>query len=111
MALQYVTEQQMDELLASIERRNAALAAALPDEAACLRAAFAAWERLQALGWKDIIYCPKDGTVFDSISAGSTGIHDCHYQGEWPDGRWWVHDGGDLWPAHPIMFRLKRGGE
>lgn len=43
----------------------------------------------------------------DSISFGSTGIHPAHYDGEWPDGRWWVHDAHDLWPGDPVMVRKR----
>lgn len=102
-----VSEEVFAALLAEIERHKAVLARAMPDEHACLKVMFAAWERLRELGWREIMYCPKDGTIFDSISAGSTGIHDCHYEGKWPNGRWWVFDGGDLWPASPIMWRAK----
>jgi hypothetical protein len=104
---QEVDQKTFDDLMADIERRKAERAAKLPDEQACIDAAFEAWLRLKELGWNDIIYCPKDGTIFSSISAGSTGIHDTHYQGEWPDGSWWVFDGGDLWPAHPTMWKPK----
>lgn len=68
---------------------------------------FDAYDRLRRLGWREIEYCPKDGTVFEAIEAGSTGVHDCHYDGEWPTGYWWVHAPGDLYPSHPILFRLK----
>lgn len=65
---------------------------------------------LESMGWRDIIYCPKDGTVFDAIEFGSTGIHACHYEGKWPIGSWWIHeDSGDLSPSRPIMFRLRSG--
>jgi hypothetical protein len=67
---------------------------------------FAAYQKLRALGWNDAVYCPKDGTVFETIEAGSTGIHRTHYSGQWPDGSWWVHDAGDLWPSRPTLFRL-----
>lgn len=64
-----------------------------------------AYMKLRANGWREIIYCPKDGTVFEVLEAGSTGIHKCHYAGEWPTGIWWTHDSGDLWPSRPILFR------
>lgn len=102
-----VTKETFDELLASIEADEAARAARMPDEYAALMQMQDAYTRLKALGWKDAIYCPKNGTIFDAIEAGSTGIHDCHYMGEWPDGGWWTHDGSDLWPSRPILFRLK----
>ena len=68
---------------------------------------FEAYQDLKRLGWNDAIYCPKDGTWFDAIEAGSTGIHNCQYQGQWPNGGWWVAD-GDVWPSRPILFRLRQ---
>lgn len=97
-------------VLARIERRQMASAEAMPTDDAALQVMFAAFERLRALGWREAMYCPKGGTVFDSISAGSTGIHPCHYDGEWPKGSYWVNDGGDLWPANPILFRPRPEG-
>lgn len=69
---------------------------------------FDAYRSLRALGWQDAIYCPKDGTVFEVIEVGSIGIHDCHYEGKWPDGTWWVHNNNDLYPSRPSLFRLKK---
>lgn len=54
----------------------------------------------------DAIYCPKDGSTFEIIEVGSTGIFRAHYHGEWPTGGWLAEDGGDLWPSHPCLFRL-----
>lgn len=79
----------------------------MPDDAVAISAMFEAYDRLRELGWQSIIYCPKDGTVFDAIEAGSTGIHPCHYDGEWPQGSFWLHDGGDLWPGRPVLFKLR----
>lgn len=75
-----------------------------PEEAAALNDLFAAYQRLKALGWNDAVYCPKDGTKFAAIEAGSTGVHLADYQGEWPSGGWWVYD-GDIWPSRPILFK------
>lgn len=96
-----------EQLEAHFKAEDKRLAREMPDEATALRVMFDAWKRLKQLGWNDIDYCPKDGSVFDSISAGSTGIHPCHYEGTWPKGSWWVFDGGDVWPARPILFRNK----
>lgn len=76
-----------------------------PEERALLGELFKPYEALTKLGWQDIIYCPKDGTEFLSISAGSTGVHRCHYDGEWPKGCWWVLEAGDMWPARPILWK------
>lgn len=94
-------------LEAAFERRDADQAARMPDDKAALDQMQDAYTRLKKLGWRDAIYCPKDGTEFDVIEAGSTGIFPCHYEGDWPNGCWWVSDGGDLWPSRPILYRLK----
>ncbi len=65
-----------------------------------------AFQELKRLGWNDAMYCPKDGTHFDVIEAGSTGIHDANYEGKWPTGSWWIYD-GDISPSRPILFRLR----
>jgi len=60
---------------------------------------------LKSLGWADAIYCPKDGSLFLAIEAGSTGVFPCSYKGEWPHGRWWTEADGDLWPSQPILWK------
>ncbi len=92
----------------SAEERRRDRAEAMPDERSALVAMFEAFQRLKELGWSEAIYCPKDGTVFDAIEAGSTGIHDCHYIGEWPNGSWELIGDGDLWPSRPILWRPKQ---
>ncbi len=99
-------KREADALLAAVEHRKVVRAEQMPDERSAISAMFEAWLRLKELGWNDAIYCPKDGTHFDAIEAGSTGIHDCAYEGKWPDGRWWLYD-GDIWPSRPILFRLR----
>jgi len=66
----------------------------------------AMWEHFQALkklGWNDTMYAPRDGSEFLSISAGSTGVHECVRH---DDGHFWIYD-GDLWPASPILWKKK----
>lgn len=95
-----------DDILARVEARKQARAEAMPDVQAALNTMRDAWLRLKELGWREAIYCPKDGSEFDAIEAGSTGIFRCYYSGEWPKGCWWALDGGDVWPSRPILFRL-----
>jgi hypothetical protein len=102
-----MTEKEALSLFERADAEKAQRAADMPNDKAALSAMFTGYQRLEELGWRDAIYCPKDGTVFDAIEPGSTGIHDCHYMGEWPNGSWWVHEAGDLWPSHPCLFRLK----
>ena len=99
-------QNEADALMADIEAAKAKRAEDMPDEAAALSQMLDAHQRLKELGWSEAIYCPKDGTIFDAIEAGSSGIHKCHYSGQWPDGSWWIHSHGDLWPSRPILFRL-----
>jgi hypothetical protein len=98
-------DEKLDDILEKIEADEKARAEKMPDERAAILQMFEAVQRLKELGWNDAIYCPKDGSEFDAIEAGSTGIHRCHYDGEWPNGHWWVADNGDLWPSRPILFR------
>lgn len=79
----------------------------MPTEADALSVMFQAYQRLRELGWREAVYCPNDGSIFNAIEAGSTGIHDCSYEGEWPGGRWWLYGDGDIWPSRPILFKEK----
>jgi len=94
-----------EELLAKMEEAKQRRVALMPDEKSAIHMLFEAWKRLKELGWAEAIYCPKDGSVFDAIEAGSTGIHKCTYEGVWPSGTWWVSAHGDLWPSRPILYR------
>lgn len=78
-----------------------------PDEQTALREISRAMQRLRDFGWSDGIYCPKDGSEFEIIEAGSTGVFRCRYDGEWPDGMWMTFDDCDVYPSSrpPLMFR------
>lgn len=102
-----LTSSEANEILASIEAATARRQELMPDEQAAIAMFFEAWLRLKELGWRDAVYCPKDGSWFDAIEPGSTGVHTCHYSGEWPKGSWWVSDHGDLYPSRPALFREK----
>lgn len=103
----YATEEQAAAIMKSLERDQKQRIADMPTEKAAIHELFLIWQRLEELGWRSPIYCPKDGTVFEVIEFGSTGIFDCVYEGEWPKGSWWAFDGGDMWPCRPALFRLK----
>lgn len=100
-----LTADEAGEIMKEIDAARERRAAAMPDERSAIDAMFEAWQRLKELGWKEAIYCPKDGTTFDAIEAGSSGIQTCYYEGKWPNGHWWVMDEGDLWPSRPILYR------
>lgn len=98
-------KREADALLARIEASDQQRKASMPDEQSAINALFNAWLRLKDFGWNDACYCPKDGSMFSVLEAGSTGIHEAHYQGEWPNGCHWIHADGDLWPSRPILFK------
>ena len=100
-----LTRAEAEEMFAAVDAAKKRRAEMMPDEKAARALFFEAWLRLKEFGWREAIYCPKDGSEFQAIEAGSTGIHRCHYAGEWPKGSWWVVD-GDVWPSHPVLFRL-----
>lgn len=79
----------------------------MPTEQDALNVMWDAFSRLRSLGWREIMYCPKDGSTFLVIEPGSTGIFECTYQGDWPTGTWWTLDAGDQWPSRPILFKPK----
>ena len=109
-----IHKDEADTLWASIEAHRAERAVRLPDERTAILAMFDAYGRLRELGWREACYCPKDGTPFDVIEPGSTGIHPCFYSGEWPTGYFMVGEGIDCGPSSPILFRqstLRTGGK
>lgn len=106
-----LTRAEADAILEACDAAKAQRANDMPDVATALKAFNAAHTRLKELGWQEAIYCPKDGSAFEVIEAGSSGIHIAHYEGEWPTGSWWVRDGGDLWPSRPVLWRKERPPE
>lgn len=79
-----------------------------PEEVEALRQIADAVDTLKRLGWRDAVYCPKDGSTFLVVEAGCTTVFPCRYRGEWPKGSWWVQHAGDEWPSRPILFRPMR---
>lgn len=100
-----VSKDEWDAMEVADLKEKMARSALVPTEQDAINLMFECWQRLKELGWREAIYCPKDGTEFDAIEAGSTGIHRCFYSGEWPTGHWYVADHDDLWPSRPIMYR------
>lgn len=105
--IRQVSDEEFAKLEAHIEAKKAERAEKMPDEKAAIEQMFEAWLRLKELGWNEAVYCPKDGSMFSVVEAGSTGIHQCNYTGEWPDGKWWVYD-GDVWPSRPVLWRPRK---
>lgn len=100
-----------DEAKALWDATEAAQAKAItdfPDEQTALREISRAMQRLRDFRWRDGIHCPKDGSEFEIIKAGSTGIFRCQYDGQWPDGMWLTFADDDIYVSSrpPLMFRL-----
>ena len=100
-----LTSDEAEALWRNVEAADADRKARIPDQSTALNLMMDAFTRLKDMGWREAIYCPKDGSEFEVIEAGSTGIHRCIYQGKWPDGGWWILDDGDIWPSRPMLFR------
>lgn len=75
------------------------------EEKAALAVMADGYQQLKGLGWREIIYCPKDGSTFLAIEAGSTGVFPCSYNGEWPNGHWRAYHSGDVWPSRPCLWK------
>lgn len=101
----YPSQEGGDRCTDAFGARDSFYAALMPTEQDAIRVLHAAYERLKALDWNDPIYCPKDGSEFDVIEPGSTGIFPCRYEGEWPTGSWWIYSEGDASPSRPILYR------
>ena len=99
-----VSKETFDALLSVIDQEKAERASSMPDEHAALMVLFSAYRRLIDIGWRNGIYAPRDGTTFQTIELGSTGIHDCSFDGTYFN----FCDGGDIYPSSskPHMFRL-----
>ena len=101
-----VSKEQWDALIASIEAGRKHRADMMPTEQDAIAVMFKAWERLKELGWREAAYAPRDGRTLEFIEAGSTGVHVGHRDEKYT----WLHDAGDLWPSHPILFREAAAG-
>lgn len=89
----FATEAQAAEILAALRQRDEERQRLLPTTLAALEHMQVGRERLRAMGWRDGIYCPKDGTPFAAIQFGSTGIFIGRYAGIWPTQGYVVVDG------------------
>lgn len=96
-----MSAEEIEKMIADIERKAAERRERIPDTQAALRLMFDCCERLKELGWRDMIYAPKDMRAEQVITWGSTGI----FAAQWMGSSWFVEDGGDLWPSDPLMYQ------
>ena len=65
-----------------IENEKNERASKLPDSLACLSAISQAKNRMRELGWREGVYCPRNGETFAVSQIGSTGM----WSGHWSPG-------------------------
>jgi hypothetical protein len=102
-----LTRAEADVLLAAVDKAKKERAERMPTEKDAVIALWEAWQRLHELGWRDGIYCPKDGSHFQAITLGSTGIFDCVCEGEWPDCTWTIFYERDAYPSSQAPALIK----
>ena len=100
----YATEEQARQIMAALDADKAKGIDEMPDIEHALRVFTRAYRRLIDLGFREIIYHPKDGSTFEVIEPGSTGIFPCQFWTEPTRGSFWImQDGGS--PSHPVLWR------
>lgn len=100
----YATEEQANEIMRSLEEMKKLRVDQMPTQEAALDVLMAAYTRLKDLGWKEIIYHPKDGSTFEVIEPGSTGVFLCQYWESPTRGSFWIMEDG-VSPSHPVLWR------
>jgi hypothetical protein len=106
-----ITREQADALWAAAEAEQQARAKDMPTEEDAVRAMCRAYQRLRELGWKETMYRSSERFGMQRIiEPGSSGIHEGRYDGEWPDGSWWLYD-GDVWPSQPCLAKDRSDGD
>ena len=106
-------QSEADALWEAVERDRLEREAQMPDSLSALTLACSAQIRLRDLGWREGVYCPKDGSQFAIIMWGSTGIHSGHYMGKWPEGHIYCGDflyrpDGVMWKATSALTATER---
>ena len=105
-----ITAREAQKLLGAAARMREARAIRMPDEKAAIDAMWDAYQRLKELGWKEPPYLRQHPLGLVGIEPGSTGLHPFEYQGEWPDGKWFLAADGGCYST-PLLVRPRRAGE
>lgn len=92
-----------DAIFAACEAADKKRRDQMPDSMAAISTLHDAITRLRDEGWREGIYCPKDGSEFAVIEFGSTGIFSGVYMGQWPKG--YVIMGGCSTDPHGILWK------
>jgi hypothetical protein len=97
-----MTPEQAEEIWNAAIAEKTARAVAMPTEESARKALHQAWLRLTELGWMQPCYAHRLGEC-DLIELGSSGIHRGAYNGEWPNGEWWLAD--DIDTINPALAK------
>lgn len=81
-----ITADEAEAIWAKAEGEKRRRAAEMTTSKDALDSLHSAMARLEELGWRRGMYCPKDGTPFAWLEFGSTGTWMGSYSGKWPDG-------------------------
>lgn len=106
----YATEEQATAIIKALDADKAKRIDEMPDIDAALRVFARAYRRLIELGFREIIYHPKDGSTFEVIEPGSTGIFPCEFWESPTRGSFWIQQDGGT-PSHPVLWRPSQGKE
>ena len=87
-----LSKEEAERIWREIERENERRRIEMPTSHHALQTMFRAYARLEDMGWRRGMYCPKDGAEFACITLGSTGIFTAFYSGEWPTGYLHIED-------------------
>jgi hypothetical protein len=104
----YATEEQADAIIKALDADKAKRIDEMPDVDSALRVFTRSYRRLIELGFKEIIYHPKDGSTFEVIEPGSTGIFPCEFWESPTRGSFWIMQDGGC-PSHPVLWRPTQG--
>lgn len=108
-----LSEDECRDIIARADAQKIARESSMPDFDAAISTLHSAQVRLGELGWKEGIYCPKDGEQFALIEFGSTGVFSGRYVGKWPDGYvyaddYTLHPNGMMWKPLDALTAQER---
>ncbi len=92
----------MRHMMKCAQEQREARAASWPDEAHALDTLCDLRRRLEELGWSEASLAPRNHKPLLFIEAGCSRV----LRGYRDEVGFWVSDGGDMWPSHPMLFKV-----
>ena len=81
-----MSQEEANQIMVNVDAADDRRRKEIPDVFSALSKMLDIMQRMQEFGWRDAIYCPKDGSHFALIHYQSSGIFFGCYIGEWPTG-------------------------